>query len=183
MTNDEAGNRVMTFMASTLTAFLKVARSNSTFHEDAGPKEQMMAISALVNNAVKELTTGELGQAMEILIDAQKPVPEGTQRGTIPQWIDSVLYGTGGLRAWHKYELGGSKPSWQEVGAWIIRCLANPACANSGSINMAIMNERARKLGLPEDGDLERMLAGGVLDDNMASKGGISIGTAEPKKS
>lgn len=166
MTNDEAGNRVMTFMAEMLTAFMDVSKSK-TMSEDSTPQAQMAGISTLINNAIMELTSGELGKAMEILIDARKPTPKLIRNGDgIAGWVHDVIEGVGGLKSFHRHELGGSRAGHLDVGKWIIRCLANTRCEGAGAVVNAILVERMRKLGLPEE-DLARVQLNDLLKDHL----------------
>lgn len=166
MTNDEAGNRVMAFLAEQMTAFLKMTRS-MTFKEDAPASTRDVGMATLLNNIASALSSGELGKAMEILIDANRPIPETwsprNPPGTdIKAWLTAILEGTGGLKSFHKYELGGQRSNIHDAASWTVRCLANPKCAGSGTVIQAILDERARKLGLPDD-DLEARMNGGLL--------------------
>lgn len=163
MTNDEAGNRVMIFLAEQLSAFLKMSRSSK---EDESPTVRDAGLGAFMNNVISSLSSGELGKAMEILIDANRPIPEtwspANPPGTdIKAWLTSILEGAGGLKNFHKYELGGSRSNIHDAANWTVRCLANPKCAGSGTVVQAILDERARKLGLPDD--MDSRIAGGLL--------------------
>lgn len=162
MTNDEAGNRVMSFLANTLLAFVDVAVKRDG--EDV-PKTMDWA-SAFIASMISELTSGEMGQAMEMLIEDKKSLPKGSREG-IRAWCQAIIDDAGGLKSFHKYELGGSRATMYDSAQWVIRCLANPKCVGAGETIQAILNERARKLGLPDD-DLEMNLAAGLLDDKLS---------------
>lgn len=141
MTNDEAGNRVMLFLADAWTNF---AQANAG-REDMTEPMKLEAVSVFLSAIVTELSSGVMGEAMEALIDARKSVPKGSREGIKP-WIDAVIDGSGGLKDFHKYELGGTRATTYQTAAWIIRCLANPQCEGSDGILEAIQAERERKL-------------------------------------
>lgn len=154
----------MVFLSAQLAAFLKMSRSLSIKTEEEGARA---GLTTLISNAVAQLSSGELAQAMEILIEAQKPIPKG-DRSSIEGWLLDVIHGAGGLKAYYRKEVR-TRASLDDAGKWIIRCLANPKCNGSGMVVQAILDQRALKLGLVSD-DLEARLAGGLLDDNKGTK-------------
>lgn len=59
----------------------------------------------------------------------------------IDQWCDRIINGPGGMRDYHQYEWADSGP--ESVAAFVLRCLANPRCADSDVVLEAIAERRA----------------------------------------
>lgn len=65
----------------------------------------------------------------------------------IKLWCKRIVDGTGGLRAYFARE-AKSTPKQVDCVEWALRCLANPDNEGSGLVLVAILEQRALKLGL-----------------------------------
>jgi hypothetical protein len=68
----------------------------------------------------------------------------------LKKWCKDIVEGAGGLRAYFSRE-AKSTPKQTDCVEWALRCLANPDNEGSGPVLVAIIEQRARKLGLTPD--------------------------------
>lgn len=69
----------------------------------------------------------------------------------ISTWIHDVINGSGGLHDFEDHELASSNIDRDEaVGAWVIRCLANPKCEGSQAVLSAIIERREKVQEFPQ---------------------------------
>lgn len=64
----------------------------------------------------------------------------------IAEWVDKIINGSGGLKSFEYHEI----VQWNcdrdvAIARWVIRCLANIGCKNSGKVIDAIIKQRERE--------------------------------------
>ena len=68
----------------------------------------------------------------------------------IDEWVNRIINGTGGFKSWEDHEIVIHNSREESIAAFVVRCLANPACEGSKEVLDLIAENRHRLSNTPE---------------------------------